>query len=159
MKYPTSIPLPYTFRSIFFVGDATQAYNLHQATCNQHKYSMAWYLIDDMIHSMLSHDLIGSSITTMLALHHWTLVHRCQVLALALPPHGASHLSSDLPFTLATILRSQAMSLDLLHLATWHHVMSHMQWAPPINTIWTFQQIQATSPPWLKVAHTSVPVD
>jgi hypothetical protein len=48
--------------------------------------------------------------------------------------------------------------LDLLHLVTWLHVMSHMQWAPP-SYVWPLQQIQAISISMAQVAHTSIPMD
>jgi hypothetical protein len=44
MKCPTNITLSCAFHFISSDGDATQALNLNQATCNQHKSSMVWYL-------------------------------------------------------------------------------------------------------------------
>ena len=48
--------------------------------------------------------------------------------------------------------------LDLLHLVTWLHVMSHMQCALSSH-VWAFQHIQAISTSMACFAHTSVPVD
>ena len=48
--------------------------------------------------------------------------------------------------------------LDLLHLAIWLHVMSHMQWAPSSH-VWALQQIKAIFTVMAWVTHTSVPVD
>ena len=48
--------------------------------------------------------------------------------------------------------------LDLLHLVTWLHVMSHMQWAPSSH-VWALQHIQAIFTSMACVAHTSVHVD
>jgi hypothetical protein len=46
--------------------------NLHQTTCNRHKYFMASYIVDDMIHSISSCDLIVLLIVCSLALHYCT---------------------------------------------------------------------------------------
>jgi hypothetical protein len=62
---------------------------------------------------MSSCSLIGSSITTSLALH-------C-----CFGPSVPSTMTR--PSHLQLVHHSQAMSIDLLHLTSWHHVMSHMQ--------------------------------
>jgi hypothetical protein len=62
------------------------------------------------------------------------LVHRCKVLAQASPPHAVCRSKAfDLPFTLAT-----KPCFDLLHLAIWLHVMSHIQWAHSSH-VWPLQ--------------------
>jgi hypothetical protein len=41
--------------------------------------------------------------------------------------------------------------LDLLHLATWLHVMSHMQWAHSLTHRWTLKISKPSPPPWLRL--------
>jgi hypothetical protein len=75
------IPYKYAFSlcisSHLFHYDATQASNLHQATCNQHNYLMSWYLVGDMIHFILSRGFIDSSIKLHLL---FTIMPRNMVL-------------------------------------------------------------------------------
>ena len=66
-------------------------------------------IMNDMIHSISSHDLLGPSILTLLALHH-CLGPSAPSLAQASPPRGPSLQSLDLPFTIATDPSSQALS-------------------------------------------------
>jgi hypothetical protein len=67
-------------------------------------------ITNDMIHFISSHDRIGSSILTSLALHH-CLGPSASSLAQASPSHAVPRFkASDLPFTLATSPSSQASS-------------------------------------------------
>jgi len=66
-------------------------------------------IMNDMIHSILSHNLFGPSILTLLALHR-LLSPSVPSLAQASPPCGPSLQSLDLPFTIATGPSSQALS-------------------------------------------------
>jgi hypothetical protein len=84
---------------------------------------------NDMIHFISSRDLIDSSFLTSFALH-------C-----CFGPSAPSLWSSfpsmrfivSKPLTCPSRLQPVYQAkpcLDLLHLGTWLHVMSHMQWAP-----------------------------
>jgi len=70
---------------------------------------LAWSFLNDMIHSISSHDLFGPSILTLLALHR-CLGPSAPNLAQASPPRGPSLQSLDLPFSIATGPSSQALS-------------------------------------------------
>jgi hypothetical protein len=67
--------------------------NIHQAT-NQYKYSMAWSLVDDIIHFMSSCGLIGSLIIASLALHHCTWSIDAKSFTLASPSWWSITLKS-----------------------------------------------------------------
>ena len=126
MPYKSYLCLAHSISSLMPHKHQTPS-NLLIIIMSQH---LAWSFLNDMIHFISSCDLIGSSISTELALH------RC------LGPSAPSLCSSfpatcDLSFqslqlTLHTCNRSinAKPCLDLLHLATWLHVMSHMQWVP-----------------------------
>ena len=80
-------------------------FHLLQCRCN----TCTNMINNDMIHFISSHDHIGSSILTLLALHRCHR-HRRQVL-LKLHRHTVHHSeASDLPFTLATGPSSQVLS-------------------------------------------------
>ena len=97
-------------------------------------------ITNDMIHFISSHDRIGSSILTSLALL------RC------FGPSASSHHS--------TCNWSVEPSLVLIFstLVTWLNVMSHMQWAPSSH-VWALQHIQVISPPWHRLLTHDVLVD
>jgi len=72
--------------------------------------------------------------------------------ALTSSPHGPSHPCLWLAHHNSNpVLHSQSISIDLLHLATWHHVMFHTQWAPSTTLVEHCNKSKATSPPWLKL--------
>ena len=100
-------------------------FHLLQCWCN----TCTNTITNDMIHFVSSSDLIGSSILTSVALH------RClDLLAPSLySSFPATRFVALKPLTHPSRLQPvhQAKShLDLLHLVTWLHVMSHMQWTP-----------------------------
>jgi len=66
-------------------------------------------IMNDMIHSISSHDLFGPSILTLLALHLY-LSLSVPSLAQASPPRGPSLQTLDMPFNIATGPSSQALS-------------------------------------------------
>ena len=70
---------------------------------------LAWSSLNDMIHSISSHDLFVTSILTLLALHR-CLGPSAPNLAQASPPRGPLLQSLDLPFSIATGPSSQALS-------------------------------------------------
>ena len=70
---------------------------------------LAWSFLNDMILSILSHDLFGSSILTLLALYR-CLGPSAPNLAQTSPPRGPSLQSLDLPFSITTGPSSQALS-------------------------------------------------
>ena len=86
-------------------------FHLHSSTpsskcrCNQCTNT----IMNDMIHSISSHDLLGPSILTLPALYR-CLDPSAPSLAQASPPRGPSLQSLDLPFSIATGPSSQALS-------------------------------------------------
>jgi hypothetical protein len=87
-------------------------------------------ITNDMIHFISSRDHIGSSILTSLALH------RC------FGPSAPSH-HSTCPLHLQPVRRAKP-HLDLLHLVTWLHVMSHMQSAPSSH-VWALPKFKLSN--------------
>jgi len=122
------IPLPHAFH--FISSKCYTSINLHQATCNQYKSTLGmishrWY---DPLHVITwPYWFIYRNFACSSSLS-WSISTKLSTRAS--PPRLSSPRASSLPFRVQPVLHSQAMSLDLLHLATWHHVMSHMQWAP-----------------------------
>jgi hypothetical protein len=95
-------------------------------TCTNH-------ITNKMIHFISSHDRIGSSILTSLALH------RC------FGPSAPSH-HSTFPSRLQPIHQAKSY-LDLLHLS--HMTPCHVSYAwAPSSHVWMLQHIQVISPPW-----------
>ena len=129
-------------------------FHLLQCRCN----TCTNTINNDMIHFISSHDHIGSSILTPLALHR---CHRPSApsLAQASPPRGPSLQS--LRLALHACNRSIKPSLVLIFstLITWLNVMSHVQWAPSSSHVWALQHLQAIFTFMAYVAHTYVPVD
>ena len=115
---------------------------------------LAWSFLNDMIHSILSHDLFGPSILTLLALHR-RLGPSVPSLTQASPPRSPSLQSLDLPFSIATGPSSQALSWSSPLLVTWLHVMSHMQWDPRSHYMSIASTLSHFSS-MAHVAHTSV---
>ena len=112
---------------------------------------------NDMIHFISSHDLIGSSILTSLALHH-CFGPLAPNICSSFP---TKRFIASKPLTCPSLLQPVHQAkphLDLLHLVTWLHVMSHMQWAPSSH-VWALQHLQAISPPWQRLLSHDVPVD
>ena len=102
-------------------------------------------ITNDMIHFISSHDRIGSSILTSLALHH------------CLGPSAPSHHSTCLHACNRSIEPSIVLIFSTL--ITWLNVMSHVQWAPSSSHVWALQHLCAIFTFMAYVAHTYVPMD
>ena len=136
------IPLPCAFHFMSSNVDATQPLTYHKWYDSLHIIMWPYWFIDvDITFSSSSPLSIGAK--SLLKFHH-------HVRSIALkPPTCPSHLQP---------VHQAKRCLDLLHLATWFDVMSHMQWAPSSH-VWPSQQIQGIFVFMACVAHTSVPMD
>jgi hypothetical protein len=115
-------------------------FHLLQCWCN----TCTNHITNDMIHFISSRDLVGSSISTLLAFH--------SCFGPSVPSHHSTCSSRLQP------IYQVKSCLDLLHLSPWLHVISHMQWAPSSH-VWALQHIQSISPPWLRLLTHNVLVD
>jgi hypothetical protein len=97
-----------------------------------------------MIHSISSHDHIGSSILTSLAIHH------------CFSPSALSR-HSTCPSTCNQSIEPCNV-LIFSPLIRWLNVMSHVQWAPSSH-VWALQHLWAIFIVMAYVAHTHVLVD
>ena len=100
MKCPTNHT--FALRIPFHLHSSTPSY---KCRCNQCTNT----IMNDMIHSISSHDLFGPSILTLPTLYH-CLGPSAPSLVQASPPRGPSLQSLDLPFSVATGPSSQALS-------------------------------------------------
>ena len=111
---------------------------------------------NDMIHSISSHDHIGSLILTSLALHH-CFGPSTPSLAQASPLRSPSLQSLWLVVHACNRSIKPSLVLIFSNLVTWLHVMSQMQWAPSSH-VWALQHLQAINS-MACIAHTHVLVD
>jgi len=122
MKCLTNIPLPYVFYFISSNADATQALSIITKWYDPLHIIMWPYWFIDL-------DLTCSS----------PLLRSIGAKSSLKPPATRSNASKPLtcPSHLQPVHQAKP-HLDLLHLVTWLHVMSHMQWAPlSHNYLWT----------------------
>jgi hypothetical protein len=115
------------------------------------------HITNNMIYFISSCDLVGLSILTWLAFHHY-LRPLAPSLAQASPPHSPSLQSLQLALHACNRSIKPSHVLILSTLVTWLDVMSCMQWAPSSH-VWALQQIQAIFTVMAWFAHTSVPMD
>jgi hypothetical protein len=129
MKCPTNIPLPCAFHfvSMMVMPHKHPTSNFIKPLDHQHQSTFG--LISNRRYDPLH----------VITWPYWFIdcnfacsssplhpVHRCQVLALASLPHGPLHPSLWLAFhTSNPVLRSQDMSLDLIHLSTMALSVTH----------------------------------
>ena len=109
---------------------------------------LAWSSLNDMIHSISSHDLFDPLILTLLVLHH-RLGPSVPSLAQASPPRGPSLQSLVLPFLHCNRSIKPSLVLIFTTLVTWLHVMTHMQWVPSSH----YMSIASTLSHFSSMAH------
>ena len=124
---------------------------------------LAWSSLNDMIHSISSHDLFGPSILTFLALHRRLGLSRSSpsprsIGAKSCPNFTASRSVASKPW-LALHYCNQSIEPSLIlifsTLVIWLHVMAHMQWVPPSHYMSIASTLSHFSS-MAHVAHTSV---
>ena len=107
-------------------------FHLLQCWCN----TCTNTITNDMIHFISSCDILVHRSWP----HCSSSLHR-SIGAKSLLKHPATRSSASKPLTCPSHLQPVHQAkphLDLLHLVTWLHVMSHMQWAPlSHNYLWT----------------------
>ena len=128
-------------------------FHLLQCWCN----TCTNHITNDMIHFISSRNLVGSSILTSLAFHRCLRPSAPSLCSSFTATWSVTPKPSTCPSHLQPVHQAKPY-LDLLHLATWLHVMSHLQWAPSSH-VWALQHFKAISISMARVAHTNVPVD